>query len=124
MPDDVWLTQLGHVKFRQTEKWSRINISFRCGLSENDEGYLSLIEGKLTVAQTVPLVARGDMEGAADCVRHTQAGQLTKAGFEVVFKPTPTVPGHVAVHWDGEWTEQTSEHFDNCFVDYVRGLMT
>jgi hypothetical protein len=120
---DVALTQLGHVKLRQSAQWSRINISFRCGLSEGDEGYLSLIEGRLTVAEAVPLVARGDAEGQADCVRHTEAGILTKAGFKVMYRPLPTIPGHVAVYSADDWDEDTSRLFDDCFVEYVRGLL-
>jgi hypothetical protein len=122
VPADVVLTQLGHVKMRCGASWSRINISFRCGLAATDEGYLSLIEGRLSVGEAVALVARGDEEGTADCVRHTEAGSLTKSGFRVVYRPLRTIPGHVAVYPGGEWDEETSKLFDDCFVDYVRGL--
>ncbi|HEX3542775.1 MAG TPA: hypothetical protein VHT75_20270, partial [Acidimicrobiales bacterium] len=121
--DDVPLTQLGHADLRQTLNWSRINISFRCAPGQNDEGYVSLVEGRLTVAQAVPMIARGDKEGSADCVRHTEAGILSKAGFKVVYKPEPTVPGHVAVSATADWDENMSQLFDECFIEYVRGLL-
>lgn len=119
---DVELTQLGHVKLAKSLNWSRVNISFRCAPASNDDGYLSLFEGRLTVAEAVPLVARGDREGRADCVRHTEAGKLTKAGFQVVYRPQPTIPGHVAVYFPEEWDEEVSGLFDDCFIEFVRGL--
>lgn len=123
VPDEVELTQVGRVKLRQTLNWSRIEISFRCGPGDADEGYVSMLEGRLSVAQAVPLVARGDYEGMADCVRHTTAGLLTKAGFVVRYKPEKTIPGHVGVYPNAEWDSDKSESFDGCFSEYVRGLI-
>lgn len=120
-PADCGLTQLGHLKMRRSLNWSRFDYSFRCCPSANDEGYLSLLEGRLSVAEAVPLIARGDSAGTADCVRYTEAGLLTKAGFRVVWRPLPRLLGHVAVYADGEWDEEVSGKFEECFTEFMRG---
>jgi hypothetical protein len=121
VPADTCLTQLGHVKIRLSRAWSRTSYEFRCCPSDSDDGHVSLLEGALTVEQTVPLIARGDSAGSADCVRHVEAGALTKAGFKVLWRPLPTLPGHVGVYSDVEWNETVSEAFDQCFTEYLRG---
>jgi hypothetical protein len=121
VPASTWLTQLGHVKTRRSLNWARFDCSFRCCPGPNDEGYLSLLEGRLTVEETVPLIARGDSVGGADCVRHAEAGTLTKAGFRVIWAPLPKLPGHVAVYFDRPWDEDISEKFDECFTDFLKG---
>jgi hypothetical protein len=117
----AWLTQLGHLKIRRSRAWARFGYEFRCCPSVDDDGYVSLLQGRLSVAETVPLIARGDSEGSADCTRYTQAEGLTKAGFRVVHRPLPKLRMHVAVYYDGEWDDTVSTVFDACFTEFMKG---
>lgn len=123
--DDVELTQLGHVKRRgNSPLWSRVEFSFRGSLRDDlDEDYLSLVEGRLAIDEAVPLIARCDNAGTGDVVRYTSAGELRKVGFEVTYEPTETIPGHVAVRWEGsdEWDEAARKALESCFAEYMRG---
>ena len=119
------LTQTGHVEDRSNARWARLRFSFRAAMrAERDELYVSLIAGRLTVPEAVPLVSRHDRAGDADAVRYAQAGTLQEAGFTVVYRPSRTIPDHVGVTWDrnGDWDDIVAAKFTRCFVEYVPGV--
>lgn len=114
VPEDQYVTQLGYVVVKMTD-WHRVHFSFRTTVkADTAEMSMSVIHGRLPVKDVVPLVARGDRAGSADAVRYAQVGDLVKAGFSVVFDPTPTINDHVAVSIDGE----VAAAFSQCFTEY------
>lgn len=122
VPPDIVLTQTGHVTNR-CSRWHRVNFSFRSSLrADQGETYVSAIAGRLTVDEAVPLVSRGDRAGEADAARYAPTEVLIKAGFQVTFRPTRTIPSHVAIAWVDEWGEDTAVLFGQCFTEYVPGV--
>lgn len=118
--DDMVLTQLGAHELRwESGIRTRHHFSFRSALrADRDEEYMSLVAGRMSLAEIVPLVNRGDTAGGADAVRYTVAGELRKAGFEIKYKKSRTIPSHVAVRWPGEWDGDVLSRFDQSFREY------
>ena len=57
-----------------------------------------------------------------DAVRRTTAGRLREAGFRVVHTPrVPMSPNHVSVYWDGDWDDDVTAVFDECFDEAEGG---
>jgi len=40
---------------------------------------------------------------------------LADAGFDVVADPTPAIPDHVLVRFEGQWDDDVAMRFDACF---------
>jgi hypothetical protein len=79
---------------------------------------ISLIRGMLTVeAATMIVRRRGYVITGADVVRHTTAGTLRDAGFVVEHTPNRKNPAHVSVRWPGDWTDEVSKDFADCFEE-------
>jgi len=77
---------------------------------------MSVLEGRIHVADAVPLVAPGDTAGNADVARYGLAGTFRQCGFRVFFSPSRTIPIHVSVAWPyGEWGTEVAELFGRCF---------
>lgn len=80
------------------------------------ESGISLIAGRLGVAETHRLVVRrGSPRPGVDSVRYTTVGDLEDAGFRVRSAPTRAIPDHVLVDREGEWDDEAAERFDACF---------
>jgi hypothetical protein len=79
------------------------------------------MEGKLSVEEMVPLIARADSAGTADCVRYAPAQMFIDQGFEVLWRPLPMLPGHIGISASVPWDEEVSAKFDACFTEYLRG---
>ena len=77
---------------------------------------ISLIAGQLTARQARRLVVRrGIYRPSVDAVRHTTVSDLSDADFTVRPDPTPAIPDHVLVTYDGEWDDEVAERFNACF---------
>jgi hypothetical protein len=125
LEDDEIVTQTGHCERRSNDQWYRGRFSFRRALrADLGEKYMSVIRGRLTPAEAVPLVARGDRAGFADAVRYASIGELRQAGFTVEPKENHLIPGHLGVFLDREWTPADSDAFDRCFSEIVPGKLT
>lgn len=76
---------------------------------------VSVIRGRLSVAETCRLIRRRDVSGIEDGVRYTTVGTLRAAGYAVTHTPSRAIPGHVSVTWVDRWTEDQDTGFDACF---------
>lgn len=124
MLEDETVTQTGHQELRLNGRWSRPRFSFRSGLrTEQGEKYMSVILGRLTPEEAVPLVSRGDAAGSADAVRYASVRDLRAAGFRVRSRASKTIPGHLAVTCDGVWDGPVAARFDACFNQISKGPM-
>jgi len=118
------LTQVGQCAIRRRGAIrTEHHFSFRSGLrSERGEPGMSVIAGRVSVEEAVPLVCRGDSAGSADAVRYAVTEDLRKEGFTVTYRKSRIVPGHAVVLWpDGEWDEGVLAKFSKCFSEYVPG---
>lgn len=123
VPDDVVVTHVGRVDRRRRGNIRVEHLfSFRSSVRvDRNEPGMSVIAGKLPIEEAVPYVCRGDAAGTADAVRYALTEDLRKEKFEVKYRESRTVPGHVTVSWlEGEWTEEVLSRFDRCFREYVR----
>ncbi len=80
------------------------------------EAGVSLIAGRLRpeVARAL-VVRRGIYRPGVDAVRYTTVSDLADAGFDVVADPTPAIPDHVLVRFEGQWDDDVAMRFDACF---------
>ena len=122
VPDGVILTQLGQCERSVRGIRTRRSFSFRSALRvERGEPGMSAIAGRVTVEEAVPMVCRGDIAGSADSVRYALAEDLRREGFEIRYRKSPVVRGHVAITFDGEWDDGVLKSFDRAFHEYIPG---
>ncbi len=99
-----------------TQYGRRTPGGFRVRPRPGIETGVSLIAGRLRpeVARAL-VVRRGIYRPGVDAVRYTTVEDLTDAGFDVVADPTPAIPDHVLVRYEGRWDDDVAERFDACF---------
>jgi hypothetical protein len=107
LKDDEVLTQYGNrhkpsggPAFRREPRWDR-------------EQALSVIIGDAAPKQAAVAIGLNHRHG--DGVRRTVVGKLRAAGFYVRHAPSAINRDHALVGRDGEWTEEVSQAFDECF---------
>ena len=100
--DDEILTQFGTAGFRNHPRYERPETS------------VSVLRGKLSVAEAVRTVA-GREALAGDRVRRFVVGTLRKCGFRVEHSPNGTNPHHVSV------TQPKDEECRDWWEDFGRG---
>ena len=75
---------------------------------------MSVTIGRRSAAEMALFVDRTP-DPATDGVRYATAGELRKAGFQVVHTPSRANRDHASVEWDNEWDDTVAEKFNECF---------
>lgn len=102
--DDEWVTQL---IFDGSPPVSKPR--------PQDTDGLSVLAGRLTVAEAARWVRRGRLPFPRDSVRHARIADLREAGFTVTSTPSRPIPIHVSITREAEWGEDGPHRFDECF---------
>lgn len=103
---EAWLTQYGR----------RDATGFRMRPRPGVETAISLIGGRLAAEDAHRLIVRhGRFRSELDTVRYVRVRDLVDAGFRVRRDPTPLIPQHVLVEYEGEWDDDVAERFDTSF---------
>jgi hypothetical protein len=100
---DHWLTQYG----RHSDGFRR--------RPRSHETAVSLIRGRLTVAEAVRVVLWAESVTEDDRVRYARAAALLEHGFDVLLTPTRRNADHISVVWNGDWDDDVARAFDSCF---------
>jgi hypothetical protein len=84
---------------------------------------VSLLAGRLTPRQAAKAVRHGRPEyfPGRDVVRYTTVERLVVAGFRVESTPSPMIPNHISVEYDGDWNDDVAKRFDGCFDPPAKG---
>jgi hypothetical protein len=88
---------------------------FRCRPRASDLDGVSVLLGRLTLAQAARYVRRDGRARRGDAVRYTEVGCLEDEGFVVVHTPTRRNPLHVSVQSPPGWDDDVCERFHRCF---------
>lgn len=75
---------------------------------------MSVQIGRLTPVEMVE-VLMGRSPRPHDAVGHTTAGKLREAGFVVTHTPRRFNPGHATVGFPGDWADDVTELWHDCF---------
>ena len=96
--------------------------SFRMAPRRHEQD-VSLIAGRLTPREAAMAVRHRQPEyfPGRDIVRYTTVERLIVAGFRVRSTPSPMIPNHVSVEYDGDWTDDVAKRFDGCFDQPAKG---
>jgi hypothetical protein len=120
LPGESMVTQLGKTEIgRRGAVWFGRTFSFRSGLRPTrNELDMSVLDGRISVAEVVSLICIGDDGGLADAVRYALVSDLKTKGFTVKHSPSKTIPIHVSVTYSGEWDADIQLKFDLCFDQF------